>query len=116
MSYFSGSGGFTPPGGNIGSPSSVAPGGAPDLRKDANRASAAILVKFCSQAKVMHIWVAVLVIAAVIIVSFISFVIGFRIGKAAGESASTRTWSMRVDQLTTTVSDLRARVDQLKNR
>ncbi len=44
--YFSGAGGITPPGGNIGSPGSLAPGWTPDLRKIENRFNLAILVKF----------------------------------------------------------------------
>lgn len=43
--YFSGSGGLTPPGGNIGAPGSVVPGWAPDLRKTESRVTFAILVK-----------------------------------------------------------------------
>jgi hypothetical protein len=44
--YFSGSGGITPPGGNIGVPGSVVAGWTPDLRKRENRLDLAILVKF----------------------------------------------------------------------
>jgi hypothetical protein len=43
--YFSGNGGITPPGGNVGPPGSFVPGWAPDLRKRENRATVAILVK-----------------------------------------------------------------------
>lgn len=43
---FSGSGGVTPPGGNIGAPGSLVPGFAPDLRKRENRLNMAFLVKF----------------------------------------------------------------------
>lgn len=44
--YFSGSGGVTPPGGNQGTPGSLVPGWAPDLRKNENRLNMSILVKF----------------------------------------------------------------------
>ncbi len=44
--YFSGEGGVTPPGGNVGAPGSVVPGWSPDLRKTENRMTAAMLVKF----------------------------------------------------------------------
>jgi len=44
--YFSGPGGVTPPGGNQGTPGSLVPGWAPDLRKVENRLNMAILVKF----------------------------------------------------------------------
>jgi hypothetical protein len=44
--YFSGPGGVTPPGGNQGTPGSLVPGWAPDLRKNENRLNMAILVKF----------------------------------------------------------------------
>lgn len=44
--YFSGPGGVTPPGGNTGSPGSLVPGWAPDLRQSENRLNMAILVKF----------------------------------------------------------------------
>jgi hypothetical protein len=43
--YFSGNGGITPPGGNIGSPGSFVDGWSPDLRKRENRIIIAILVK-----------------------------------------------------------------------
>jgi len=43
--YFSGSGGVTPPGGNTGAPGSAVPGWAPDLRKDENRLTFALLLK-----------------------------------------------------------------------
>ena len=43
--YFTGPGGVTPPGGNIGSPGSMVQGWAPDLRKSENRVTAAVLVK-----------------------------------------------------------------------
>jgi len=43
--YFSGPGGITPPGGNMGAPGSFVPGWAPDLRKRENRFTLAILVK-----------------------------------------------------------------------
>ncbi len=43
--YFSGSGGVTPPGGNIGLPGSLVPGWTPDLRKRENRFTLAVLVK-----------------------------------------------------------------------
>jgi hypothetical protein len=44
--YFSGHGGLTPPGGNQGPAGSVVPGWAPDLVKDEDRLTGAILVKF----------------------------------------------------------------------
>jgi hypothetical protein len=44
--YFSGAGGVTPPGGNTGTPGTLVPGWAPDLRKSENRMTAAVLVKF----------------------------------------------------------------------
>ena len=44
--YFSGPGGVTPPGGNQGTPGSLVPGWAPDLRRTENRLNMAILVKF----------------------------------------------------------------------
>jgi hypothetical protein len=44
--YFSGPGGVTPPGGNTGTPGSLVPGWAPDLRNTETRITAAILVKF----------------------------------------------------------------------
>jgi hypothetical protein len=44
--YFSGPGGVTPAGGNMGAPGSLVPGWAPDLRKSENRLNMAILVKF----------------------------------------------------------------------
>lgn len=43
--YFSGRGGVTPPGGNQGAPGSLVEGWAPDLVKDENRLSLAMLVK-----------------------------------------------------------------------
>jgi len=43
--YFSGSGGITPPGGNLGPPGSIVPGWMPDLRRSENRVTFAILVK-----------------------------------------------------------------------
>ena len=43
--YFSGSGGVTPPGGNQGAPGSFVPGWAPDLVKNENRFTAAMLIK-----------------------------------------------------------------------
>ncbi len=43
--YFSGPGGVTPPGGNVGSPGSLVPGWAPDLRKFERRFTIAVLVK-----------------------------------------------------------------------
>jgi hypothetical protein len=43
--YYAGSGGVTPPGGNQGSPGSVVAGWTPDLVKDENRLSLALLVK-----------------------------------------------------------------------
>lgn len=44
--YFSGPGGITPPGGNTGTPGSLASGFTPDLRKRENRLNLALLVKF----------------------------------------------------------------------
>jgi hypothetical protein len=44
--YFSGAGGITPSGGNMGVPGSAVAGWAPDLRKRENRLDLAILVKF----------------------------------------------------------------------
>jgi len=44
--YFAGPGGITPPGGNTGTPGSLVPGWAPDLRKFENRITFAVLVKF----------------------------------------------------------------------
>jgi hypothetical protein len=44
--YFSGPGGVTPPGGNTGAPGSVVAGFTPDLRKNENRMTGAILVMF----------------------------------------------------------------------
>ncbi len=44
--YFSGSGGVTPPGGNTGSPGSAVPGWYPDLVKNENRMTGALLVMF----------------------------------------------------------------------
>ena len=44
--YWSGPGGVTPPGGNIGNPNALIPGWRPDLRKTEDRATMAILVKF----------------------------------------------------------------------
>jgi hypothetical protein len=44
--YWSGEGGITPPGGNIGAPGSVVAGWAPDLRKREDRVNMALLVKF----------------------------------------------------------------------
>jgi hypothetical protein len=44
--YFSGKGGITPPGGNQGAPGSQVSGWSPDLVKDENRLTFAILVKF----------------------------------------------------------------------
>jgi hypothetical protein len=43
--YFSGQGGITPPGGDIGPAGSFIPGWVPDLRKRENRFTIAILVK-----------------------------------------------------------------------
>lgn len=43
--YFAGSGGVTPPGGNVGQPGSLVPGWTPDLRKAENRINLALLVK-----------------------------------------------------------------------
>jgi putative OmpL-like beta-barrel porin-2 len=43
--YFSGEGGVTPPGGNIGAAGSRVPDWVPDLRKDANRLTFALLIK-----------------------------------------------------------------------
>ena len=44
--YFSGPGGVTPPGGNTGTPGSLVPGWAPDLRPSEKRLTFAVLVKF----------------------------------------------------------------------
>ncbi len=44
--YFSGPGGITPPGGNVGPPGSYVTGFSPDLRKAENRLNMAVLVKF----------------------------------------------------------------------
>jgi len=44
--YFSGPGGVTPPGGNTGTPGSLVPGWAPDLRTSEKRLTFALLVKF----------------------------------------------------------------------
>ncbi len=44
--YFSGPGGVTPPGGNNGDPSSFVPGWTPDLVKNENRVTGALLVMF----------------------------------------------------------------------
>ncbi|HEX6772077.1 MAG TPA: outer membrane beta-barrel protein [Acidobacteriaceae bacterium] len=44
--YFSGPGGITPPSGNQGTPGSIVPGWAPDLRDSENRMTGAVLVKF----------------------------------------------------------------------
>ncbi len=44
--YFAGSGGVTPPGGNLGAPGSVVPDWVPDLRKTESRMTFALLVKF----------------------------------------------------------------------
>jgi hypothetical protein len=44
--YFSGHGGITPPGGNQGAPGSQVAGWSPDLVKDENRLTFALLVKF----------------------------------------------------------------------
>jgi hypothetical protein len=44
--YFSGAGGVTPPGGNVGPAGSLVPDWAPDLRKSENRMTIALLVKF----------------------------------------------------------------------
>src|SRR6185312_1303975 len=43
--YFSGAGGITPPGGNVGSAGSIVDGWTPDLRKTENRVTFALLVK-----------------------------------------------------------------------
>jgi hypothetical protein len=43
--YFSGEGGVTPPGGNVGAPGSTVPGWTPDLRRAETRVTAALLVK-----------------------------------------------------------------------
>ncbi len=43
--YFSGSGGVTPPGGNVAPLGSAVTGWAPDLRKSENRVTVAVLVK-----------------------------------------------------------------------
>ena len=45
VAYFAGSGGLTPPGGNQGALGSVVPGWIPDLRKDEDRVTIALLVK-----------------------------------------------------------------------
>jgi hypothetical protein len=44
--YFTGSGGITPPGGDNGNPGAIVPGWMPDLRRDENRMTFAILVMF----------------------------------------------------------------------
>ncbi|MGZ3692585.1 MAG: porin, partial [Pseudobdellovibrio sp.] len=44
--YFSGPGGVTPPGGNQGTPGSIVAGWTPDLVKDENIATAAMMVRF----------------------------------------------------------------------
>ena len=44
--YYSGPGGVTPPGGNQGAPGSVVPGWAPDLVKDENIVTAAMMIRF----------------------------------------------------------------------
>jgi hypothetical protein len=44
--YFAGSGGVTPPGGNVGSAGSTVAGWAPDLQKNETRLNLALLVKF----------------------------------------------------------------------
>ena len=44
--YFSGSGGVTPPGGNNGNPSALIPGWNPDLVKEENRLTWAMLVRY----------------------------------------------------------------------
>jgi hypothetical protein len=44
--YFSGGGGVTPPGGNVGPPGSLVSGFVPDLRDSENRLNMAVLVKF----------------------------------------------------------------------
>jgi hypothetical protein len=46
VSYFTGKGGITPPGGNTGPDGSLVPGFTPDLRKDESRINLAIMVKF----------------------------------------------------------------------
>ncbi len=42
--YFAGSGGVTPPGGNQGAPGSLVPGWTPDLVRDENRVTFAMMV------------------------------------------------------------------------
>ncbi|HZU99686.1 MAG TPA: outer membrane beta-barrel protein [Planctomycetota bacterium] len=44
--YFAGRGGVTPPGGNQGAPGSTVTGWAPDLKKDENRITLALMVRF----------------------------------------------------------------------
>jgi hypothetical protein len=44
--YFSGSGGLTPPGGNTGTPAIAVPGWNPDLVKEENRLSWAMMVRY----------------------------------------------------------------------
>jgi hypothetical protein len=44
--YWSGPGGITPPGGNVGAPGSLVPGFTPDLKKEEKRYTMAILVKW----------------------------------------------------------------------
>jgi hypothetical protein len=44
--YFTGRGGITPPGGDNGNPGAIVPGFTPDLRRDENRMTFAILVMF----------------------------------------------------------------------
>lgn len=44
--YFTGRGGITPPGGDNGNPEAIVPGWTPDLRRDENRMTFAILVMF----------------------------------------------------------------------
>lgn len=44
--YFAGRGGLTPPGGNTGAPGSAVPGWSPDLDRDENRVTAAMMVRF----------------------------------------------------------------------
>jgi hypothetical protein len=43
--YFAGPGGMTPPGGNTGTPGASVPGWTPDLRREENRATLALLLK-----------------------------------------------------------------------
>ena len=43
--YFAGTGGVTPPNGNVGAPGSTVPGWAPDLRRTEDRIDCALLVK-----------------------------------------------------------------------